>query len=271
MRGRSVRQWWRRASTEPWRWGLLYLGAIPAFAAAYLFVDGGFHQTTTAFDAGSAGDRVRVEDMLAADIRRQLDLSHGPWIDLGAGWRARQSDIHVRQVDVSTDAVGVTLSVRAEHVERGGLEMPLRLQTPPDITARRVIPGSYGASSSWGHVDMLFVTTESARIPGLPSWEVATLLPSANDSVLVDAAWIAIDSDTAEAVERLQSAISGNPLSISGRFERMLYVSVVTITTLGFGDVVPITPAARRLVMVEAVLGVVLIGLFLNATRERFE
>jgi hypothetical protein len=46
---------------------------------------------------------------------------------------------------------------------------------------------------------------------------------------------------------------------------RMVYFSAVTITTLGYGDIVPITHGARNLVTAEAVAGVILIGLFLNA------
>jgi voltage-gated potassium channel Kch len=44
----------------------------------------------------------------------------------------------------------------------------------------------------------------------------------------------------------------------------MIYFSAVTITTLGFGDIVPITAHARTSV-IEAISGVILIGLFLNA------
>lgn len=47
-----------------------------------------------------------------------------------------------------------------------------------------------------------------------------------------------------------------------------LYFSIVTITTLGFGDIVPAGTAGRVLVCVEAVAGVVFIGLFLNAISE---
>lgn len=40
-----------------------------------------------------------------------------------------------------------------------------------------------------------------------------------------------------------------------GRFEDFMYYSFVTITTLGYGDVLPLTPAARSLAYMEAVLG----------------
>jgi hypothetical protein len=45
----------------------------------------------------------------------------------------------------------------------------------------------------------------------------------------------------------------------------MLYLSASTITTLGFGDIVPLTSAARLAVSCEAICGILVMGLFLNA------
>lgn len=44
-----------------------------------------------------------------------------------------------------------------------------------------------------------------------------------------------------------------------------LYFSAVTITTLGYGDITPLNTYTRLFAMAEAILGVVLVGLFLNA------
>lgn len=44
-----------------------------------------------------------------------------------------------------------------------------------------------------------------------------------------------------------------------------LYFSTITITTLGFGDFYPTTAIARVFVMTETILGMVVIGLFLNS------
>ncbi|MBK8208683.1 MAG: two pore domain potassium channel family protein [Rhodospirillales bacterium] len=49
----------------------------------------------------------------------------------------------------------------------------------------------------------------------------------------------------------------------------MLYFSSIVITTVGFGDIVPMTALARGIVAFEAVLGVILAGLFLNAIAYR--
>jgi hypothetical protein len=72
-------------------------------------------------------------------------------------------------------------------------------------------------------------------------------------------------SETAR--ERLQNFVDlqrGLPYEASGDYLRMLYLSAVTITTLGYGDIVPITTAARLTVALEAVIGIVLAGLFIN-------
>ena len=50
---------------------------------------------------------------------------------------------------------------------------------------------------------------------------------------------------------------------------RMLYFSAVTITTIGYGDIVPITPGARMAVTFEAIFGAVFIGLFFGSMAPR--
>lgn len=48
-------------------------------------------------------------------------------------------------------------------------------------------------------------------------------------------------------------------------FFSLLYFSVVTITTLGFGDITPVKTASQMLTASESLIGITLIGLFLNA------
>lgn len=48
-------------------------------------------------------------------------------------------------------------------------------------------------------------------------------------------------------------------------FVQSIYFSVVTITTLGYGDIVPVNDAARILTALEALLGLLFIGLYLNS------
>ncbi len=63
----------------------------------------------------------------------------------------------------------------------------------------------------------------------------------------------------------LSATEQGLPTEKQRSYARMLYFSAVTMSTLGYGDIVPLTERARILVTIQVVLGPVLIGLFLNA------
>jgi hypothetical protein len=68
----------------------------------------------------------------------------------------------------------------------------------------------------------------------------------------------------------LASAQQGFPTTTSfHNFNRMLYFSAMTITTVGFGDIVPISDRTRLLTAAEAVSGIIVIGLFLNSLAQQ--
>jgi hypothetical protein len=67
----------------------------------------------------------------------------------------------------------------------------------------------------------------------------------------------------------LESFREADPTRISGGVWRMMYFSVTVITTIGFGDIVPMTSVARLCVAFEGLLGIVLAGLFVNAAAQR--
>jgi hypothetical protein len=62
-------------------------------------------------------------------------------------------------------------------------------------------------------------------------------------------------------------ASDGFTSEANGHFWRMLYFSAVTISTLGYGDIVPVSALARALVTLEVVSGLLLVGLFLNSLK----
>jgi hypothetical protein len=78
-------------------------------------------------------------------------------------------------------------------------------------------------------------------------------------------AFLRVPMSLSEQMRDFAVAVRGFPSRIPGQFWRMVYFSAITITTLGFGDIVPLTTAARLVVSAESVLGIVLAGLFLNA------
>lgn len=94
------------------------------------------------------------------------------------------------------------------------------------------------------------------------------LFPSSNiGGVNTSEVIINIDDKLFNEIVNLKNAKNGFPSGLSkmDNFGRMFYLSTVTITTVGYGDIVPITSLARTLIALEAILGVVLVGLFLNS------
>ena len=64
---------------------------------------------------------------------------------------------------------------------------------------------------------------------------------------------------------RFGEGYRGFPSGVSGHFQRMLYFSAGVATSSALGDISPVTSTARALVTLEALLSVILVGLFLNA------
>ena len=76
---------------------------------------------------------------------------------------------------------------------------------------------------------------------------------------------IKIPNELDDNILTLLKSEDGYVDGFENNFFRMLYLSVVTITTLGFGDITPITDFARLLIGLESILGVVILSLFINA------
>ncbi|NEO84883.1 MAG: two pore domain potassium channel family protein [Spirulina sp. SIO3F2] len=77
-------------------------------------------------------------------------------------------------------------------------------------------------------------------------------------------------------VETLDPQAFSSPLLVDNTSTQMIYYSFVTLTTLGFGDIVPVSPMASTLTILEALLGQlyptifmgVLVGVYV-ASRDR--
>jgi len=80
---------------------------------------------------------------------------------------------------------------------------------------------------------------------------------------------LVIDVYLNNKLNEFYNTLNGQHSSFTENYWRMLYFSSVTVTTLGYGDIVPMTTKARILISIEAILGVLLIGLFLNSLSKR--
>jgi len=86
---------------------------------------------------------------------------------------------------------------------------------------------------------------------------------------------VLLDSVTGDAWKAYREAMSGFPtggLFPTGGVEdaldhpvRMIYFSAITMTTVGHGDILPLTYLSRSLAGFQAIMGIVWAGAFLNA------
>jgi ion channel len=77
-------------------------------------------------------------------------------------------------------------------------------------------------------------------------------------------AWLELPKDLWNDLKTWINGMQGHPSHSSGEWMRMFYLSATVMTTIGFGDIVPITPLARGWVASQAIVGAILVGLFLN-------
>jgi hypothetical protein len=251
--------------------GVTYLALIPAFA--FGFDSLGHHSF---HDANAEREKGAYDD--AAGLRTSLSralVSH-----LGdLGWRPTFSHLRVRLHPSELNVTGIELTTAGRlllevsgtygppgpspllegvfhfWVEPGLREPASAILRPGQPTARLVpvafslAAGSANENPKHGRFD----PPVSLVFPG----------PGGTHGSQT-AGTFGMSEATYQRLEDFFLAVDGDPSFASDHLSRMLYLSAVTITTLGFGDITPVSEEARFLVAAEAVLGIVVIGAFLS-------
>jgi hypothetical protein len=206
----------------------------------------------------------KILEGLKTAIAERLNNGSG-WVC--NGWQMDPEQFQATSLNVEDNVVHFTLLVVARRHDKttGNPEeyLPLRLSFS--------LPSQHLFGPDPKSLTSVFVveTTQSAQVavPGTLTLDaaVACLLPPQSGQPTLPSGLLLVPSALTSDITNFSQAKRGFPARIDGHFVRMLYLSAVTITTLGYGDIVPLTSAARLAVSFEAVMGVVVIGLFLNA------
>jgi hypothetical protein len=115
------------------------------------------------------------------------------------------------------------------------------------------------------------IKVEGLHLPPFESHEIGStqlargIFPYNYQNVAPDAIVMPISRELDSKVRNFVSGVRGFPSKLRGHYMRMFYLSAITITTVGYGDILPITTAARFLVSIEAILGIMVVGFFLNS------
>jgi hypothetical protein len=239
----------------------LYVASLVGFGFAYMRCPAGFYAPYARYEPGLLRDKAELastlEKAFQTEARRAAARDQNPPRQ-DSDYRLRPDKLRVLDAS-SIDDTHLTFTV-AYFVRplRGRTEFAIPLLTvtvpegptdtfPDHMTARDVVLRS------------LPISEEGKRQAQAAA---ATLFFQRNSDY---PGTLMLGEDEEVELEHYFRGFRGDPLSSTGQLARMMYLSAVVITTLGLGDIVPITPLARFLVGSEAFLGVTIAGYFLTA------
>jgi hypothetical protein len=221
---------------------------IPAFGVLYVLMADDFYQTSAPHETSFLANKSLVEEAtlggIAQVVEDQADEDFGKFS--GGGFQAGPISI-----DGSNFLITTYLSTSLSGEQPVEITIP---QHDADYPEQRG-----GGLRLYYIISRAPVTSK----PKGPADELGLFLEySASD----DRPYLRLrDPKAIDAFRQLASGANGQVSGLPRQFPRMLYFSAVTATTLGYGDIVPVATRARGLITVEAVLGVILVGLFLNS------
>lgn len=256
-----------------------YLLCIPLFAFVFWLFPDQFYHATSRYEPYLHADADVILKEFTDDFVRDLQEYHKSNVVVSNGLVFRISDITFTDLRAEGGNLYCTLNMNFYTHDpdnakpKPGIRpdaFPVSQDKPAYFTESKLwikghtarfgsLMGGIGQSPYTG--DHLR-TVKLVEFPDLPGKDAILPYPKrlSDDST---ALFIPVSLD--RKIDEFENAVNGFPSRTSGSPIRMFYLSAVTITTLGYGDIVPLTGLTRSLIAFEAILGVVLIGLFLTA------
>ncbi len=261
MRFVTIFRWLVRPPTI---YGMLYFSLIPIFGALFTVAEPqGFYAPYAKLEPAATEDRRQLAGALNAALTRSVSSAIPDEFVVG-NWQLTLTQLNVDNLlssDGSQLSFRIWLASDGIDADKGSRQFAWAATVSVDKTPTYV---------------RLF-PLEVNRIVSIDYSKYSSPFSSFNEDIVssifrpvalgkgIFGRALSLNEEEDQKFERFLSGIAGDASAVSGNFWRMVYLSVVVVTTLGLGDIVPVTPTARFLVGMEAVLGVFLAGLFLNS------
>jgi hypothetical protein len=256
------------SSRNPFWFALAYLCALFAWALAYdLMPFGSFYAPYARYERHGVNDEYEIGLILQAAIRRKAEESVKQ-VPLDAVWNWGSPTAYVsRFTAVDNRNISFDLLIQLRRAGYGICQLAYWGKTTVESFALIDSTDPEASRGSFDHAE--WKIDLAPDFTGLPRDNCGVTPPVPSEKLIEELSSINITMTEFGKIEIYRSGVTGDPLAISGSFGRMVYFSSVVITTVGFGDVVPISGLSRCLVALEAISGLLLFGLFLNAVASR--
>ena len=236
-----------------------YFLLIPIFAGIYwVCLPNDFYHSTVQFEYVPMNrSATRILDGLQKSIIERISSS--PKGGTCGGWTLLTDSVHVHSLSAHDGKIAFGVSGEMLQETPRGLEQSIFHERYAMTLNQRIIAFPKNSEPVVSYM----------LVPDTP---IPTKYPFGEDPFFcifpaseTMAGTLQINQSLSNDLNNFASAVRGFPAHVEGQFWRLLYFSGTTVTTLGFGDIVPLTTRARLAVLCESILGILLMGLFLNA------
>jgi hypothetical protein len=257
----SACRWFFR--DRPITYGITYLGLIFVFGLVYTFaVPDGFYAPYSQHDPDLAADQAALTTTLQAMIVRQYtDPLEQALANTPSGMSAHLPDPKNLQVGTNGDSRQLTVEWRgfSPFVRgRGRYLWPLAT-----LTIQKIVELPGGKTKLQLEVEPTFLVVPRSDVREIGQHFFETMFEGQRGKKEYQ---LPLEPNEVPIVKSYLLGVEGRTDSFRKNLVRMMYLSAVVQTTLGLGDLLPMTMSARSLVGLQAVLGVIFAGLFVNAS-----
>lgn len=248
----------------------LYLVSIPVFGLIYSLLPFHFYHSTTKHEPLFAEQKSMLEKSITKYMQSNYDKKVKPQLVLRYGAIPPSIEVFIDSVEYieNRDAISFKAGI-----------MPLYTPVPEGKLVDTVLSCDvtmlkYNDLRIGPHffITQFTYPTEVTNIRAFSKsypWIDETILFGEK---LEDSYYLSeVPFDLRKELGEFVSTARGFPVDKFGNLLiRMTYFSTVTITTMGYGDIVPVSSLSRILVGFEGIWGIVMIGLFINSLSERW-
>lgn len=249
---------------------LLYLFTVLLFAIIYTSIVNQFYHSTSKYENILNSELMTIENEVNYSITdnfREYHKSSVIYLDENKNWIFCIDDLEIKKVNLNVDELIFDISVLVRNMS----DFETKYTTTFYFKVNREDKiDKEGYVYRLGKISFKDNTT---YIPELRNINFSQLFYLENGNVKKEQIGLKLSHKLEKNINEFIDSTDGLPSRNIGNsiarfklyFPRMLYLSMVTITTLGYGDIVPLTNTARILIGVESTLGIIIMGWFVNS------
>lgn len=247
-------------------YGSCYLSLIPIFGIIYSLLPYGFYHSTA------------IEEPYYQDLKKEAEISIQNFLYSQVSNNSSEecTDLENNYINISVEDIIYDNKINSiifdvcVYVSRGNLIendsisiigiMQLNVSMPMEIENKvKILPNIF----IYQNLTPLRIR-QIQNIGNLTCLNEELIFGKANGEKYL----VTFPQNVHMKINDLVLASNGRPIDLKRNIFRMMYFSTVTITTLGYGDIVPVTSLARFFVFLESIIGIILIGLFINSVKQ---